>query len=59
MCRAVLAVACCLLGALAIHYQLLDLSTAYCCMLGYVCVRRSTSARSGVNIGAVVRLHTG
>lgn len=47
---AVLAVARCLLGALATHYQLRDLSTAYCCMLGYdVCA--ATFSRHRVNIG--------
>lgn len=47
---AVLAVARCLLGALATHYQLRDLSTAYCCMLGYdVCA--ATFSRHRVNSG--------
>lgn len=47
MC-AVLPVGCCLLGALATHYQLLDVSPASCCMLGYdVCAL--TSARRQVN----------
>lgn len=47
---AVLAVARCLLGALATHYQLRDLSTAYCCMLGYD-VGASAFSRRRVNIG--------
>lgn len=47
MC-AVLTDACCLTGALATHYQLLDLSTASCCMLGYR-VYALTSSRRQVN----------